>query len=138
MDRQILSGWADLFGYGMPAAEGARWCRLFNETLGEVAQQHDERLSALATAPLQDAQLAAQELEYGVKQCGAVGGVIAANVDEIGLGETDLDPFWATAVDLMCPFSSTLHSPRCRLAPASSACCRWYSLPMIPPLRWAH
>ncbi len=87
----------------MPAAEGARWCRLFNETLGEVAQQHDERLSALATAPLQAAQLAAQELEYGVKQCGVVGGVIAANVDEISLGETDLDPFWATAVDLNVP-----------------------------------
>lgn len=103
VDRQILSGWADLFGYGMPAAEGARWCRLFNETLGEVAQQHDERLSALATAPLQAAQLAAQELEYGVKQCVAVGGVIAANVDEISLGETDLDPFWATAVDLNVP-----------------------------------
>jgi aminocarboxymuconate-semialdehyde decarboxylase len=103
VDRQILSGWADLFGYGMPAEEGARWCRLFNETLGEVAQHHGDRLSALATAPLQDAQLAARELEYGVKQCGAVGGVIAANVDEVSLGETDLDAFWATAVALDVP-----------------------------------
>jgi aminocarboxymuconate-semialdehyde decarboxylase len=103
VDRQILSGWADLFGYGMPAAEGARWCRLFNETLGEVAQRHGERLSALATAPLQDAQLAARELEYGVQQCGAVGGVIAANVDEVSLGETDLDAFWAAAVALDVP-----------------------------------
>lgn len=103
VDRQILSGWADLFGYGMPAAEGARWCRLFNETLGEMAQQHRERLSALATAPLQDAQLAARELEYGVNQCGAVGGVIAANVDEVSLGETDLDAFWAAAVELDVP-----------------------------------
>lgn len=103
VDRQILSGWADLFGYGMPAAEGARWCRLFNETLGEVVQQHGERLSALATAPLQEAQLAARELEYGVRQCGAVGGVIAANVDEVSLGETDLEAFWATAVALDVP-----------------------------------
>ncbi|ETW96850.1 MAG: hypothetical protein ETSY1_24955 [Candidatus Entotheonella factor] len=103
VDRQILSGWADMFGYGMPAEEGARWCRLFNETLGEVAQQHGDRLSALATAPLQDAQLAARELEYGVKQCGAVGGVIAANVDEVSLGETDLDAFWAAAVALEVP-----------------------------------
>jgi aminocarboxymuconate-semialdehyde decarboxylase len=103
VDRQIMSGWADLFGYGMPAAEGARWCRLFNETLGEVAQQHGDRLSALATAPLQDAQLAARELEYAVQQCGAVGGVIAANVDDVSLGETDLDAFWAAAVALDVP-----------------------------------
>ena len=103
VDRQILSGWADLFGYGMPAAEGARWCRLFNEALCEAARQNETRLSALATAPLQDAQLAAQELEHGVKQCGAVGGVIAANVDDVSLGETDLDAFWATAVDLDVP-----------------------------------
>lgn len=103
VDRQILSGWADLFGYGMPAEEGARWSRLFNETLGEVAQQHRERLSALASVPLQDAQLAARELEYGVKQCGAVGGVVAANVDDVSLGETDLDAFWAAAVELDVP-----------------------------------
>ena len=103
VDRQILSGWADLFGYGMPAEGGARWCRLFNETLCEVAQQHGERLSALATAPLQDAQLAARELEYGVKQCGAVGGVIAASVDDVSLGETGLDAFWAAAVALDVP-----------------------------------
>ncbi|ETW97820.1 MAG: hypothetical protein ETSY2_43855, partial [Candidatus Entotheonella gemina] len=70
---------------------------------GEVAQQHGDRLSALATAPLQDAQLAARELEYGVKQCGAIGGVIAANVDEVSLGETDLDAFWAAAVALDVP-----------------------------------
>lgn len=103
IDRQILSVWADLFGYGMPAAEGARWHRLLNETLGETVRQHPQRLSMLASMPLQDAQRAARELEYGVKQCGAVGGVIAANVNDISLGETPLDDFWAAAVELDVP-----------------------------------
>jgi aminocarboxymuconate-semialdehyde decarboxylase len=103
IDMQLLSVWADMFGYSISAAEGARWHRLLNETLGETVQQHPQRLGALASAPLQDAQRAAHELEYGVKQCGAVGGVIAANVDEVSLGETPLDEFWAAAVELDVP-----------------------------------
>jgi aminocarboxymuconate-semialdehyde decarboxylase len=103
IDRQILSVWTDLFGYSMPPEEGARWHRLLNESLCEVVQQHADRLSALASAPLQDAQRAARELEYGVKQCGAVGGVIAANVDDTNLGEAPLDEFWAAAVELDVP-----------------------------------
>jgi aminocarboxymuconate-semialdehyde decarboxylase len=103
IDRQILSVWADLFGYSMPPEEGARWHRLLNETLCEVVQHHADHLSALASAPLQDAQHAARELEYGVRQCGAVGGVIAANVDDTNLGEVPLDEFWAAAVELDVP-----------------------------------
>lgn len=103
VDLQILSVWADLFGYGMPAAEGARWSRLLNETLCDTAQQHPQRLAALAAVPLQDAPQAARELEYGVKQCGAVGGVIGANVNEVSLGEASLDEFWAAAVELGVP-----------------------------------
>ncbi len=103
VDRQILSVWADLMGYGMPAEEGSHWHRLLNETLGEVVQQHPERLSFLASAPLQDAQRAARELEHGVKQCGAVGAVIAANVDDVSLGEAPLDDYWAAAVELDVP-----------------------------------
>jgi aminocarboxymuconate-semialdehyde decarboxylase len=103
IDRQILSVWADLFGYTLPPEQGARWHRLLNESLCEVTQQHADRLSALASAPLQDAQGAARELEYGIKQCGAVGGVIAANVDDTNLGEAPLHEFWAAAVELNVP-----------------------------------
>jgi aminocarboxymuconate-semialdehyde decarboxylase len=103
MDRQLLSAWADLFGYGLPAETGARWHRLLNETLGAVVQQHPARLAGLASVPLQDAQRAARELEYGIEQCGAVGGVIAANMNHISLGEVPLDEFWAAAVALDVP-----------------------------------
>lgn len=112
VERQVLSVWADVMGYSMPAEEGARWNRLLNETLGEVVQQHPGRLSALASAPLQDGSRAARELEYGIKQCGAVGGVIAANVDDVSLGETDLDEFWAAAVELNAPIFIHPTQPR--------------------------
>jgi aminocarboxymuconate-semialdehyde decarboxylase len=103
VDRQILSVWADLFGYGMPVDEGARWHRLLNDSLCEVVQKHAQRLSALASVPLQDAHRAARELEYGIRQCGAVGGVIAASVDGTNLGEAPLDEFWAVVTELDVP-----------------------------------
>jgi len=103
VDRQILSVWTDLSGYGLPLETAARWHRLLNEVMGDEARQHAHRLSALASVPLQDAGLAARELEYGVRQCGAVGGVIAANVEGNNLGEIDLDEFWAAAVALEVP-----------------------------------
>ena len=103
VDRQILSVWADLFGYGMPAADGANWHRLMNHRLGEEVQQHSKTLSMLASVPLQDAHLAATELEYGIKELGALGGVVAPSVDGANLGESPLDEFWAAAVELDVP-----------------------------------
>ena len=119
VDRQILSVWADLFGYGMQPEDGARWHRLLNESLCEAAQKHSRRVSALASVPLQDAERAARELEYGVRQCGALGGVIAASVDGMNLGEAPLDPFWAAAVELDVPLfihpTQPTPTPRTRL-----------------------
>jgi aminocarboxymuconate-semialdehyde decarboxylase len=103
VDRQIVSVWADLFGYGMPAAAGANWHRMMNDRLGDAVQQNSQRLSMLASVPLQDAHLAATELEYGIKELGAVGGVVAASVDGANLGESPLDEFWAAAVELDVP-----------------------------------
>ena len=103
VDRQILTVWADLFGYSMPAAKASGWHRLLNDRLSEVVQEHPDRLSMMASVPLQDADLAADALEYGVKQCGAVGGVIAASIDGTNLGDADLDGFWAAAVELDVP-----------------------------------
>ena len=30
IDRQVVGGWPDWFGYELPAAEGEAWCQLFN------------------------------------------------------------------------------------------------------------
>ena len=118
VDRQILSVWADLFGYGMPPEHGARWNRLLNDRLCEAVQKHPGRLSMLASVPLQDADRAATELEYGVQQCGALGGVMAASVDGVNLGEASLDNFWAAAVELGVPLfihpTQPIPAPRTR------------------------
>jgi aminocarboxymuconate-semialdehyde decarboxylase len=102
IDRQVLSCWADMFGYGLPPEKGEAWHRVLNDVLGEFASQRKQRFAWLASGALQDAARAAKELHRGIK-AGAVGGVVATNVDGANLGECPLDEYWAAAVELDVP-----------------------------------
>ena len=101
VSRQLLSLWGDVFGYGLPAAKGAAWHRLLNDALARTAEAHPERFSWMASVPLQDGAAAARELERAAS-AGAVGAVIAANVEGENPGERELDAFWSacTALDM--------------------------------------
>src|SRR5256886_3953955 len=53
IDRHVVGGWPDWFGYELPAAEGEAWCRLFNDTQLAAAKA-ERRFVPLASVPLQD------------------------------------------------------------------------------------
>lgn len=100
IDRQVLSSWADIFGYGLPARQAQAWHRFLNQHLAGLCSAYPQRFSTLASVPLPYTEEAAAELEYAVKELGAVGAVVAANVEGKNLGECDLDAFWQAATDL--------------------------------------
>jgi aminocarboxymuconate-semialdehyde decarboxylase len=100
---QVLSVWPDIFAYGLPGATAARWHRLMNEALAELCREHPQRFALFASVPLPDAALAAREAEFAMRELGAAGLVIAANVEGTNLGELALDEFWQAAVDLDTP-----------------------------------
>ncbi|MDB5520218.1 MAG: hypothetical protein JWQ17_6976 [Tardiphaga sp.] len=100
VDRQVLSMWADIFAYGLPRETSRAWHRFLNQHLSQLCQAHDRQFSFLASVPLPHSDDAAAELEYAVKELGAVGAVVAANVEGINLGEVDLESFWQTATAL--------------------------------------
>lgn len=102
VDREVLSIWADIFGYDLPAAKGALWHTVLNDCLARMCEAHAGRLSWLASGAMQDGALAARELERGMK-AGAVGAMIASHVDGRNLGECDLDEYWAACVELKAP-----------------------------------
>jgi aminocarboxymuconate-semialdehyde decarboxylase len=102
IQRQILSVWADLFGYALAAGKAEAWHRLLNDLLAEFCSAQSRSFSWLASGALPDAARAARELERSVRQ-GAVGGVLATNVEGENLGELALDEYWATAVALDVP-----------------------------------
>lgn len=101
--RQVLSLWTDIFGYGLPSAKGGAWHRLLNRSMAQWCSRHPQSFSWLASGALPDASSAARELERCVREEGAVGGVVAANVDGVNLGELELDEYWAAAAQLGVP-----------------------------------
>ncbi len=102
IDRQVLSAWADIFGYGLPGLKGEAWHRLLNDLLCEFSEANPASFSWLASGALPDAARAARELDRAVKQ-GAVGAVLATNVEGVNLGELALDEYWSAAVALDVP-----------------------------------
>lgn len=98
--RQVLSCWTDIFAYGLSADQGKAWHRFLNEHLARLCASKPDRFSLLASVPLPHAQESADELQYCVRELGAVGAVVAANVENVNLGECDLDAFWQTVCDL--------------------------------------
>jgi aminocarboxymuconate-semialdehyde decarboxylase len=101
--RQVLSLWADIFGYGMPAEKSRVWHRLLNDALAATAARHADRFSWFASGAMRDAADAARELERAVRELGAVGGIVAANVEGENLGNLPLDEYWAAAQALNVP-----------------------------------
>ena len=97
IDKQVVAGWVDLFGYSLPSEEGADWSRYLNEHMLKGIKQV-ERFVPLATVPNQSGKLAARVLEDALN-AGFHGAMIATqpNGQMSGLDDPDLNPFWEVA-----------------------------------------
>jgi aminocarboxymuconate-semialdehyde decarboxylase len=103
VDRQVLSGWVDVFGHGLDLEQGSAWHRLMNEQLAAFCGERPQHFSFLASGHMPNAASAARELEHAVRQLGAVGAVVACNIDGVNPGELPLDEYWAAASELGVP-----------------------------------
>jgi aminocarboxymuconate-semialdehyde decarboxylase len=106
---QLNGGWLDVFGYSLPAEEGAAWSAFLNDTLRESlasASTPDVTYLPLATVPLQDGMLAATELARAASD-GHAGAMIGTWIPTAtggrDLDDPDLDAFWNEAALLGMP-----------------------------------
>lgn len=97
IEKQVVGGWVDMFGYELPGAEAEAWSRLANECL-RAAAKAEPRFVPLATVPLGDGARAATVLKDAVK-AGFAGCMIGTLPRGVGskLDAADLDPFWQAA-----------------------------------------
>jgi aminocarboxymuconate-semialdehyde decarboxylase len=97
IDKQVVGGWVDMFGYDLPGAEAETWSRLANDVLFAAAKA-EPHFVPLATVPLGDGVRAAAVLKDAVK-AGFAGTMIGTLPRGVGstLDATDLDPFWQAA-----------------------------------------
>ena len=74
-----------------------------NEGLAKWVSSHPDRFVAMASVALQHPELAAQQLEDGVKRLGLRGASIGGHVNGEDLSLPKYDPFWAKAAELGVP-----------------------------------
>src|ERR1017187_333437 len=97
INRQVVGGWVDMFGYELPGAESEAWSRLANDALLAAAKA-EPRFVPLATVPLGDGARAAGVLKAAIA-AGFPGAMIGTLPRGVGstLDHADLDPFWQAA-----------------------------------------
>ncbi len=97
IDKQVVGGWVDMFGYELPGAEAEAWARLANDCL-LAASKAEPHFVPLATVPLGDGKRAAAVLKEAVA-AGFPGAMIGTLPRGVGstLDAADLDPFWKSA-----------------------------------------
>ena len=97
IDKQVVGGWLDMFGYDLPPEEGLEWSRLLNAHMLKAVSAIPF-LVPLATVPMQSGKLAAQLLEEALDQ-GFHGAMIGTQPKGAGgvLDDADLEPFWEVA-----------------------------------------
>src|SRR5471032_3089240 len=97
IDKQVVGGWVDIFGYELPGAEAEAWARLTNDALLAAAKS-EPHFVPLATVPLGDGARAARVLKAAM--AAGFGGAMIGTLPR-GVGSTldhaDLAPFWQAA-----------------------------------------
>lgn len=102
VDGAVLSVWIDFHRYRLPAGKGQALASMLNDTLSAWVRP-EPSLKAMATLPLQDGALAADELRRAKEDLGMTGAMIMTHVGDKNLDASHLEPFWEAAEALHVP-----------------------------------
>ncbi|MCS6979927.1 MAG: amidohydrolase [Flavobacteriales bacterium] len=91
---QVLSTIPVLFNYWARPKDCLEVCRYLNDHMADTVARYPGRFVALATLPMQDPQLAVEELERCILHLGMVGAEIGTHINDWNLNEPELYPFW--------------------------------------------
>jgi len=86
--------------YDVPRDLAMQVVAVQNEALAEFCAAHADRFAAFASVALQFPDLAAEQLEQGVKKFGLRGAAIGGSVAGQELSDPKFHPFWAKAEEL--------------------------------------
>ncbi|MDQ1695785.1 MAG: hypothetical protein QOJ03_1138 [Frankiaceae bacterium] len=103
IDKMVLSMPLHMVMYHTEVDFAERWAATVNDSLAEFCSVNPDRFYFWATAPLQDPQLAAKELERAVTQLGAQGLMMGArNFGGLEVHDAAFRPLWEKVSELGC------------------------------------
>ena len=88
------------YWYGADRDVAQKLIQIQNEALGEICAAAPDRFVAFASVALQHPDLAAEQLEQGVKRYGLRGAGLGGSVEGRELSDPAFHPFWAKAEQL--------------------------------------
>lgn len=95
--RQVLSPMPELLSYWLDPVDGAALSHYLNQVIAEMVASQPTRFVGLAAVPLQDVNLAIQELDVAVHQLGLAGVEIGGNINGAAIGDPRFLPFFEAA-----------------------------------------
>jgi aminocarboxymuconate-semialdehyde decarboxylase len=101
IDVEVLS--INPFWYTADRDVARRLIKTQNEQLSAFCAAHSDRFAGMATVSLQHPDLAAEQLEEGMKHLGLRGASLGASINGEELASGRFDPFWAKAEALRAP-----------------------------------
>lgn len=94
---QVLSTIPVLFNYWAKPKDTLEVSRFLNDHIADVARRYPTRFVSLGTVPMQDPQLAIQELERCMGELGLAGVQIGSHINDWNLSDPELFPFFEAA-----------------------------------------
>lgn len=96
-ERQVLSPMPELLSYWMPAADGLRMAQYLNDVIATMVTHDPLHFSGLGMVPLQDVDLAIQELRR-VMEGGMLSGIeLGTHINGRVIGDPSFFPFFEAA-----------------------------------------
>ena len=100
VDVHVLSATPQTYLYKQEAALGATTSAIQNDQIAKHIAAHPTRFMGIATLPMQDPQLAADELTRAMSKLGLRGAMFASNILGKNLDDPSFEPLWAAAEEL--------------------------------------
>jgi aminocarboxymuconate-semialdehyde decarboxylase len=101
VDIEILS--INPFWYSLDLDDARQVIDYQNRGLAEICSRYPDRLVAMTSVALQHPELAAEQLEKGIREYGLKGVSLGGHVAHEELGADRFDPFWAAVEELDVP-----------------------------------